>query len=88
MQLLWQLALPTTPAARSYLLLTSPFMRENLDTAESKSPVGEDEAVTAQPGILLYIIWRGNSKILTIYFELTRILFSDDADLMVIFLCA
>ena len=63
-------------------------MRENPDTTESKSLVGEDEAVTAQSGILLYIIWRGNSKILTIYFELTRILFCDDADLMVIFLCA
>ena len=77
----------TTSGTRSCLLASS-LMRENPDTAESKSPVGEDEAVTAQPGILLYIIWRGNSKILTIYFELTRILFSDDADLMVIFLCA
>ena len=33
-----------TSATRSYLLLTSSLMRENPDAAESKSPVGEDEA--------------------------------------------
>ena len=37
----------TTSATRCSLLLTSPLMRENPDTTESKSPVGEDEAVTA-----------------------------------------
>ena len=56
----------TTSASRSYLLLTSCLMRENPDTAEFKSPVGEDEAATVQSGILLYIIWRGNSSILTV----------------------
>ena len=56
----------TTSATRSYLLLTSPLMRENPNTAESKSPVGDDEAATAQSGILLYIIWRGNSNRLTV----------------------
>ena len=55
----------TTSANRSYLL-TSPLMRENPNTAESKSPVGDDEAATAQSGILLYIIWRGNSNRLTV----------------------
>ena len=37
----------TTSATRSYLLLTSPLMRKNPDTAQFKSPVGEDEAATA-----------------------------------------
>ena len=46
----------TTSATRSYLLLISPLMRENPDTAKSKSPVGEDEAATALSGILLYMI--------------------------------
>ena len=46
-------------------------MRGNPGTAESKSPVGEDKATTTQSGILLYIIWRGNSNILTVCFELT-----------------
>ena len=55
----------TTSATRSYLL-TSPLMRENPNTAESKSPVGDDEAATAQSGILLYITWRGNSNRLTV----------------------
>ena len=82
MQLLWQLALPTTPAARSYLLLTFPFMRENLDTAESKSPVGEDEATTTQSGILLYMIWRGNSNVFSVCFELTVLLFCDDVEFL------
>ena len=59
----------TTSATRSYLLLASPLMREDPDTAEFKSPVGEDEAATAKSGILLYIIWRGNSNILTVCFE-------------------
>ena len=45
----------TTSATRSYLL-TFPLMRENPNTDESKSPVGEDEAATFQSGILLYII--------------------------------
>ena len=61
-------------------------MRENPNTAESKFPVGEDEAVTAQSGIQLYIIWRGNSNILTVCFELTIKLFCDDVELMGIFL--
>ena len=52
-----------TSATRSYLLVTFSLMSENPDTAESKSLVGEDEASTAQSGILLYIIWRGNSNI-------------------------
>ena len=56
----------TTSTTRSYLLLTSPLMRENPNTAESKSPVGDDEAATAQSGILLYITWRGNSNRLTV----------------------
>ena len=56
----------TTSATRSYLLLTSPLMRKNPNTAESKSPVGDDEAATAQSGILLYITWRGNSNRLTV----------------------
>ena len=38
----------TTSATRSYLLLASPLMRENPDTAQFKSPAGEDEAATAQ----------------------------------------
>ena len=46
----------TSSATRSYLLLISPLMRENPDTAKSKSPVDEDEAASAQSGILLYII--------------------------------
>ena len=37
----------TTSAARSCLLLSSHLMRENPDTAESKYPVGEDEADTS-----------------------------------------
>ena len=36
----------TTSGTRSCLLASS-LMRENPDTAESKSPVGEDEAATA-----------------------------------------
>ena len=75
----------TSPASRSYLLLTSPLMRENPGTAESKSPVGEDEAATAQSGIPLYIIWRENSNILTVL--LTIVLFCDDVELMGIFIC-
>ena len=62
-------------------------MRDNPDTAESKSLVGEDEAAIAQSGILLCIIWRGNSNILTVCFELTVILFCDDVELMGIFIC-
>ena len=58
----------TTSATGSYLLFTSFLMRENPDTAEFKSLVGEDEAATAQSGILLCIIWRGNSDILTVFF--------------------
>ena len=55
----------TTSATRCSLLLTSPLMRENPDTAESKSPAAEGEAAAAaQPGILLYIIWEGYSNIL------------------------
>ena len=46
-------------------------MRENPDTAKSKSPVEEDEAATAQSGILLYIIWRGNYNISSVCFDLT-----------------
>ena len=47
----------TTPTTRCSLLLTSPLMRENPDTAESKSPAAEGEAAAAaQPGIPLYII--------------------------------
>ena len=76
----------TTSATRSYLLLASPLMREDPDTAEFKSPVGEDEAATAQSGILLYIIWRGNYNISTVCFQLTIKYFCDDAELMGIFL--
>ena len=39
----------TTSATWSYFLLTSSLMRENPDAAESKSPVGEDEATTTHP---------------------------------------
>ena len=67
----------TTSDSRSYLLLTSSLMTENPNTAESKSTVDEDEAATAQSGILLYIIWRRNSNIFD-YFELTVVLFCDD----------
>ena len=38
----------TTSATRNYLLLTFSLMRENPDTAQFKSPAGEDEAATAQ----------------------------------------
>ena len=62
-------------------------MRRNVDTAESMTPVGEDEAANAQSGILLYIIWRGNSNILTVCFELIIVLFCDDVELMGIYLC-
>ena len=72
----------TTSGTGSYLLFTSPLMRENPDTAESKSLVHEVEAATAQSGILLYIIWRGNSNIFTVCFELTKVLFCDDVELM------
>ena len=53
----------TTSATRSYLLLTSSLMRQNTDTAESMTPVGENETATAQSGILL---WKGNCNILTV----------------------
>ena len=77
----------TSPASRSYLFLTSLLMRENPETAESKSPVSEDEAATAQSGIPLYIIWRGNCNILTVCFELTMVVFCNDVKLLGIFLC-
>ena len=67
----------TTSGTGSYLLFTSPLMRENPDTAEFKSSVGEVEAATAQSGILLYIIWRRDFNILAVCFELTIVLFCD-----------
>ena len=72
----------TTSGTGSYLLFTSPLMRENPDTAEFKSSVGEVEAATAQSGILLYIIWRRNSDIFTVCFDLTIVLICDDVELM------
>ena len=76
----------TTSATRSYLLLTFPIMKENPDTAVSKSPVGEDEAATAQSGILLYsIMWKGYSN--HDCFEWTIVLLSDGVELIGIFLC-
>ena len=72
----------TSSATRSYLHLTYPLTRDNPITAESKSPVSVEEAATAQSGILLSIIWRGNSNILTVCSELTIVLFCDDVELM------
>ena len=43
-------------------------MRDNPDTAESKSPVGEDEAATAQSGILLYLILDGEEALKSLLF--------------------
>ena len=40
----------TTSATSSYLLCYFSFNERESNTAESKSPVGEDEAVTAQSG--------------------------------------
>ena len=69
-----------TSTTRSYLLSSSS------DTAEPKSPVGEDEVFTARPGIhsTLYNMER-KSNILTVYFELTIVLFCDVVELMGIF---
>ena len=76
----------TTSAARSCLLLSSLLMRENPDTAESKYPVGEDEADTSQSGnSTLYSIKR---TVWLFVFELTIVFFCDDVELMGIFLCA
>ena len=53
-----------TLATRSYLLLTSLLIISNPDTAESKSPVSEDEAA-ALSSILFDIKSREGSNVLS-----------------------